>query len=288
MRNRIEEIKKKGFSLPLANQDDTANESNSYVNTDFSKIRVGIKTLEDATIDVNIYKKIHPHLGSKEAILRSIYAGNLPQMREISDFFYKTSGIYSRLCRYMAYLYRYDWMITPYINGGLGVVRDADVKLPKNNRDKILENFFKALKYFDDFEVKNFLGEVALKVIKYGCYYGYKTIDNNGKINIQELPPKYCRSRFKVNGQPVVEFNMAFFDTIRDEALRKEILDTYPKIIFKAYRKYKFHNGPKWIFLPAEMGIYFSYFEERPFFLDLIPLLDDLDDYKDIDKERNM
>jgi hypothetical protein len=36
------------------------------------------------------------------------------------------------------------------------------------------------------------------------------------------------------------------------------------------------------------MGIYFSYFEERPFFLDLIPLLDDLNDYMDIDKERNM
>jgi hypothetical protein len=35
------------------------------------------------------------------------------------------------------------------------------------------------------------------------------------------------------------------------------------------------------------MGIYFSFFEERPFFLDLIPLLVDLDDYKDLDKERN-
>jgi hypothetical protein len=35
------------------------------------------------------------------------------------------------------------------------------------------------------------------------------------------------------------------------------------------------------------MGIYFCFFEERPFFLDLIPLLDDLDDYKAIDKQRN-
>jgi len=70
--------------------------------------------------------------------------------------------------------------------------------------------------------------------------------------------------------------------------LRKQILDTYPKIIQKAYKKYKYHSGPRWIFLPAEMGIYFSYFEERPLFLDLIPLLDDLDDYKEIDKERNM
>lgn len=43
-------------------------------------------------------------------------------MREISNFFYRTSGIYSRLCRYMAYLYKYDWFITPYINGCEGLL----------------------------------------------------------------------------------------------------------------------------------------------------------------------
>jgi len=58
-------------------------------------------------------------------------------MREISNFFYKTSGIYSRLCRYMAYLYRYDWFITPYINGGIGVVPDQD-DLNERSKDKIL------------------------------------------------------------------------------------------------------------------------------------------------------
>ena len=52
-----------------------------------------------------------------------------------------------------------------------------------------------------------------------------------------------------------------------------------------AYKKNK--DRSKWMFLPAEMGIYFSFFEEKPFFLDLIPLLVDLEDYKDIDKERN-
>jgi hypothetical protein len=36
------------------------------------------------------------------------------------------------------------------------------------------------------------------------------------------------------------------------------------------------------------MGIYFCLFEEKPFFLDLIPLVDDLEDYKQIDKERNL
>jgi len=40
--------------------------------------------------------------------------------------------------------------------------------------------------------------------------------------------------------------------------------------------------------LPPELGIYFTLFEETPFFLDLIPLIDDLEDYKQIDKGRNM
>ena len=50
----------------------------------------------------------------------------------------------------MAYLYRYDWFITPYINGGIGIVPDQ-VDLNERAKDKILENFFKALKYLDDF-----------------------------------------------------------------------------------------------------------------------------------------
>ena len=71
-------------------------------------------------------------------------------MREISNFFFKTSGIYSRLCRYMAYLYRYDWMITPYNSDSM-------------KDDKVLEGFDKALLFLDNFEVKKFFGEVALK-----------------------------------------------------------------------------------------------------------------------------
>jgi hypothetical protein len=80
---------------------------------------------------------------------------------------------------------------------------------------------------------------------------------------------------------------MRFFDTIRDEQLRKEILKTYPAVVQKGYRAFKNGKEP-WIFLPAEIGIYFCFFEERPFFLDLIPLLDDLEDYKQIDKDRNL
>jgi hypothetical protein len=86
----------------------------------------------------------------------------------------------------------------------------------------------------------------------------------------------------------IVEFDVRFFDQIREESLRKEILKTYPKIIQRGYKNYREKDDDPWIFLPAELGIYFTLFEESPFFLDLIPLIDDLEDYKEIDKERNM
>ena len=87
------------------------------INLDFSKIRIGAGTLEDAVLEeLYGFKKLNPRLGDKKEVMRALHEGDYATMRDISNFFYKTSGIYSRLCRYMAYLYRFDWMVTPYIN----------------------------------------------------------------------------------------------------------------------------------------------------------------------------
>jgi len=51
-------------------------------------------------------------------------SGDINKMRDISNFFYRTSGIYSRLCRYMAYLYKYDWFIAPYISNCEGLIEN--------------------------------------------------------------------------------------------------------------------------------------------------------------------
>ena len=85
-------------------------------------------------------------------------------MRDISNFFYRTSGIYSRLCRYMAYLYKYDWFVTPYIAGCEGLI-DQDSGIGSvdtydeiKERKKQFNNFFKVLNYFENFEIKRFFG----------------------------------------------------------------------------------------------------------------------------------
>ena len=295
MINRIEEIKKKGFNMPLSvNDTEDVSISTTVGNHAFSNIRVGIRTLEDATINLGSLKKTNPRLGSKTNVLRAINDQNLAELREISNYFYRSSGIYNRLCRYMAYLYRYDWVVTPYINGGLGVAADADVTLSNNNRDKILTNFFKALKYLDEFEVKRFFGDVALKVMRNGCYYGY-LIPHNNKMSVQELPPQYCRTRYSVDGRPAVEFNMSFFDSYYSNTeQRTKVLNLFPaefKKGYKAYKEGKLKVDPGdtsgWYLLDIKSVIKFNLNgDDFPPFISVIPAIIDLDEAQDLDRKR--
>lgn len=271
--------------------------SDVYTPIDFSKIRVGLKTLQDATIDIGSYRRINPRCGDKDFVLTAINNGNIDAMREISNFFYKTSGIYNRMCRYMAYIYRYDWMITPVVNRGLSVVPKADKDLTETNKNKALEDFFKILKTFDEFNVKKFCGDVALKVIRNGCYYGYLIPTTNGKISVQELPPRYCRTRFCINEQPVVQFNMSFFDdfylTVEQ---RTKVLNLFPDEFKKGYRAYKQGklNGRDfpgdtsgWYTLDPNNTIKFNINgDDYPLFIAAIPTLIDLDIARDLDQKR--
>ena len=282
MINRKDVIKQKGFSMSLAS--DTKETVSPFEPVDFSKIRIGVKTLEDAVLNLGDYGRIDKRLSNKEWVLKAIHNCDYEQMREISNFFYKTSGIYSRLCRYMAYLYRYDWMVTPYINEESNKVED-----------KVLEKFYDVLTYLDNFGVKKFFGEVALKVIRYGSYYGY-LIPGKNKMTVQELPSNYCRTRFSVNGRPAVEFNMRFFDDyFKDSQQRMKMLNMFPQEFKKGYILFKEGklvpqfagdtNG--WYLLTTENVIKFNINgEDFPAFISVIPAIIDLDNAKDLDRKK--
>ena len=282
MINRVEEIKKKGFSI-VREEDIQDVYSQSFNAVDFSKIKVGIKTLDDAIVNLGDLKKINPRLADKKEVLRAIHNGDIETMREISNFFFKTSGIYSRLCKYMANLYRYDWMITPYVN--------AESVKP----DKIIEGFYKTLTYLDNFEIKRYCGEVALKVLKNGCYYGY-LIPQATRMVVQELPPNYCRSRFSVNGRPAVEFNMKFFDDIyKDTTQKMRVLNLFPTEFKRGYILYKegklkpdfAGDTSGWYLLEPKNVIKFNLNgEDYPAFISIIPALIDLDEAQALDRKK--
>lgn len=211
--NRQQQIREKGFDMIRP--------------TEYGKIKVGTKTLEDATLQLGALQAQTKNLISKATIYRALAENDVEKLREISNYFYKTSGIYARACNYLATLYRYDWYIVPEI---------YDEKLKE---EKIVSEFNKILNYLDNSSIKKLCGEIALNVIKNGAYYGY-LVDSKDGIMIQELPVAFCRSRFNVNNFPTVEFNMRFFDkAFLDTNYRLKVLSLFPDEFKKGYMAYK-------------------------------------------------
>jgi hypothetical protein len=168
LEERQNKIHDKGFNMLDFGLQDLQNES------EYNKIKVGVKSLDDAVVNLGTFRKVNRNYGDKVFILNAIKNRDYKSLREISKYFYEASGIYQRLCKYLAFLYRYDWYVTPYTN-------------EKTNENKVLKDFSKVLQYFDDSNVKKVLGDIALEVIVSGSYYGF-IIDSGDSFSIQQLP----------------------------------------------------------------------------------------------------
>lgn len=255
-----------------------------YSAVDFGSIKIGAKRLDDATLIRGDLTKNSTKLSNKEDIFKAIDKLDFIDMRSISNLFYRKSGIYRRLCRYMAYMYRYDWFVTPY------VISDS------MNDDKVIIEFNKVLTFLDSSNLKQFFGETALKVIQNGVYYGYR-IENPNRLIVQELDPKYCRSRFKTaEGNSAVEFDMRYFDDMfTDTAQRMRMLKLFPTEFSKGYSMYKkgklqpqfMGDTNSWYLLDPTYTVRFCFNdEEYPTLLSVIPAIIDLDNAKELDRQR--
>jgi hypothetical protein len=268
-----EDIHSKGFDM-----------SSDYI-TDYGKIKVGIKTLEDAILDLSWIDKKQKGRYGKSAVLKALGERDIFALRDISDFFYSASGVYSTACNYFANLYRYDWYIVPEIY-------DETV-----SNDKIVKDFKEVSRYLDDSHVNKICGEIALNVIKHGCYYGY-IVPNKDQLVLQELPINYCRSRYSIGGMPAVEFNMKFFDDkFRDPSYRMRVLKLFPDEFSKGYMLFKQgklkddfqgdHGG--WYLLPPESTVKFNFNNsDIPVFANAIPAIIDLDAAQELDRRKQM
>lgn len=221
----------------------------------------------------------------KADVLRAIVNRDIPELRRISNLFYDLSGIYERVCNYFAYLYRYDWYVE-------AKVFDQEVE-----KEKFLTNFGKLLDYLDNTYIKKICGDIALSVMKNGCYYGYMVEANNG-LTLQELPPNFCRSRYFVKGLPAIEFDMCFFDRFPDPNYRMRVLKLFPEEFQKGYVMYKKgkllpdikgdYTG-SWYLLNPEMSVKFNFNgSDVPPFVNAVPALMDLDAAQDLDRRKQM
>ena len=84
---RSETIHEKGFNMMDGIID---NPISSY-----AKLKIGSKAYEDAIIDFAAYEKMRKRFfHNKEAIIRALAENDVEALREASNYFYRTSGIY--------------------------------------------------------------------------------------------------------------------------------------------------------------------------------------------------
>lgn len=216
---------------------------------------------------------------SKEEIQNIIASGSLEAQQALSrNYFYK-DGFYKRLLIYYATLLKYSGILIP--NPTVG---------KKLTTPFIQKRYFNALDYIEKMSIPSFCTNCALKALIDGSYYGVIQEQDKNVFSVLELPSSYCCSRFKdSHGNDLIEFNVAYFNTIFDEATRKEALKAYPKVVSTHYKKWKKGElKDSWVFIPSDIGICFPMFDGRPLFLNVIPATIDYDEAVETEREREL
>ena len=191
-----------------------------------------------------------------------INSGDSEKQQILSRNYYSANGLYKEIITHYTTLLKYYGILIP--NPALG----------KSLQDKpIAKRYYNAIEFIDRVDVRNLGVRLANKVLIDGTYYGVIQSMDNATFTLMDLPFKYSRTRFQdQNGNSIVEFNVQYFKTIKEEKDRQAALRTYPKVISTHYRKWA--NGKvtsPWVFLPSDLGVAFNLFDARPYFLSVIP-----------------
>lgn len=229
-----------------------------------------------------------------EEIEEILLKGNERELRNLSRTYWDVSGLYKRLIVYMANMLTYDILVTPKIAAG----KTAE-------KDKLLKTLTNACYFIDNLDIEKELSRIMTVMLTDGVYYGFFKECTNGKFIFQDLDPDYCRTRYKsMNDLPVLEFDLTYFINLkgREAITNVDELALYPKAVRNAYNKYfneattrgkdgkayikdkkDLING-RWMIIPDSLGVVFYYKDTKPFFASTIKAIEDLNDYKGIEK----
>lgn len=91
--SRKETIYSKGFDMLSGRSIDYRT-----VGNEFKKIKVGVKTLDDAVLNLGVLQQHKIPFGDKKKFFDALMKNDYKTLREFSRFFYKSNGIYQKLC----------------------------------------------------------------------------------------------------------------------------------------------------------------------------------------------
>ena len=214
-----------------------------------------------------------------EEIKNIIDSGSVDAQIILSRNYFERGGFYWRLLMHYATLLKYTGLLIPNPSFGKNL-----------SESYITKKYHSAVSFIDKANLPDLFTHIATKVLRDGSYYGVIQEVTDKSISILDLPIFYCRSRFKdKEGNDIIEFNVTYFDTIRDGEYRKKALAAYPKDVVNWYKRYKARKVKSpWCYISTSVGICMSLIDERPVFLNIIAAELEYDEAKDINKERDL
>ena len=203
--------------------------------------------------------------------------GNITVQRALSNEFFNSNGFYRQIVMHYGTLLKNVGILIPNPSYG------------KSLQDKpIAKRYYGALDLIESMVLESRLTDLSIRVLLNGVYYGVIHTSTKKDFILMDLPIEYCRSELQDSkNRDIIEFNTAYFDSIRDANARRMALRAYPDFIAEHYYKTKEQRGlSAWMKLPVELGVSFQLFSQRPYFLPLVPITLQYDDAVERDAER--
>lgn len=206
---------------------------------------------------------------------------DIPKLVEVSNYFYLTSGEYRRMVHSLSDTHTFQYIYAPML-----------ITNKKINYDK---TYFDVTNYLANYDVEFSNRYITFSVILNGIFYGYERVFDDVVV-LQELPPQYCRTTYKINGLNVIDFDYKFFDSLKNEQERLSMFEQLPDEFLQGYNDYK-ANKPledgrtkdlNW--RPLDINFTRCHYlteDKSPFFSAIFTDIIALQEYKEIDKAKS-
>lgn len=178
---------------------------------------------------------------TKEEIKEILESGDPASIRELSKYFVRFSGAYTRVLQTYASLLTYGYLVVPHYN-----IETRPKKIKVESK--------KINQYLKDLNIPYNFTKINFTVLSEGVYFGLLLEDDDGKPSFYKLPAQYCRSRFlDGNNLPILEISLSYFDKIvSTDAERAQVLKLFPKYVQSKYRRSK--HTDIWVEIPPSDG----------------------------------
>lgn len=192
------------------------------------------------------------------------------QLRDASIYMYTASPQYWNLINYHALMPQWDYIIAP-----------MKFDRQKVKSDAIYKQFIKANTILQNMNLKHELIKASRVAWREDVFYGVE-LETKDSYQIQRINPDLCKISSVEDGC----FNFA----VDFAQITEDSLFLYPEFFTQMWNAYQHDSTLQWQEIPSDVSVCFKVNEDLlypyPPFASTLPLLYDIEDFRDLIKER--